>query len=192
MKSPKTLCRITSFWLIAYGVAACVAKVSGADFSALVFSKTLLYRHTSITNGIAAIKTLGEQNHFHVDATEDSSWFTRANLAKYKVIIFLSTSGEILNEEQRLAFKDFVEQGGKFAAIHAAVAGDLATEGNWPWYQEALCASFTNHSAVVQAACALKSEPIHQQPRCPRNGYGQTSGTILSRAHATKCESWRV
>lgn len=83
-----------------------------ADFNALVFSKTLLFRHPSITNGIAAIQQLGAENRFHVDATEDASWFTPANLAKYKVIIFLSTSGDILNEEQQAAFKNFIERGG--------------------------------------------------------------------------------
>src|ERR1035441_2514973 len=53
-----------------------------ADFNALVFSKTLMFRHPSITNGIAAIKLLGAENGFNVDATEDASWFTPANLAK--------------------------------------------------------------------------------------------------------------
>lgn len=120
------------------------------------FSKTLLYRHASITNGIAAIKELGAKNHFEVDATEDSSWFTPAILGKYKAIVFLSTSGEVLNQEQKAAFREFVEQGGGLAAIHAAVAGDLATEGNWPWYGEALSASFTNHSAVLPATVRVE------------------------------------
>src|ERR1035438_5469630 len=111
-----------------------------AEFNALVFSKTLMFRHASITNGIAAIKQLGAENRFQVDATEDASRFTAANLAKYKVVIFLSTSGDILNEEQQAAFKRFIEQGGGLAAIHAGVAGDVATEGGWPWYGEALCA----------------------------------------------------
>jgi len=132
------------------------AQISASEFSALVFSKTLLFRHASITNGIKAIKTLGAQNQFNVDATEDSSWFTRTNLARYKVLVFLSTSGEILNEEQKSAFKEFVEQGGGLAAVHAAVAGDVATEGSWPWYGEALCASFTNHSAIVQATVHIE------------------------------------
>jgi cytochrome c len=122
-----------------------------ADFNALVFSKTLMFRHASITNGIAAIKRLGAENNFKVDATEDASCFTPKNLAKYQVVIFLSTSGNILSEEQQAAFKHFIEQGGGLAAIHAAVAGDVATEGKWPWYGEALCARFTNHSAIVQA-----------------------------------------
>lgn len=137
--------------LLAGGLAADALPSGAGDFSVLVFSKTLLYRHTSITNGIAAIKKLGAQNHFNVDATEDSSWFTRGQLAKYQAVVFLSTSGDILNREQQSAFREFVEQGGGLAAVHAAVAGDLATEGSWPWYGEALCARFTNHSAVVSA-----------------------------------------
>jgi cytochrome c len=72
------------------------------------------------------------------------------------VVVFLSTSGDILNEEQQAAFKAFIEQGGGLAAIHAAVAGDVATEGTWPWYGDALCARFTNHSAVVQATVDIE------------------------------------
>lgn len=124
---------------------------SATGFNALVFSKTLMFRHASITNGIAAIKKLGAEHRFHVDATEDANAFTSANLAKYKVVIFLSTSGDILSEEQQAAFRNFIEKGGGLAAVHAAVAGDVATEGAWPWYGEALCARFTNHSAIVQA-----------------------------------------
>ena len=122
-----------------------------AEFRALVFSKTLMFRHASITNGIEAIKQLGAEQHFQVDATEDAGAFTATNLAKYKVVIFLSTSGDILNEAQQAAFRSFIEKGGGLAAVHAAVAGDVATEGAWPWYGEALCARFTNHSAIVQA-----------------------------------------
>jgi len=115
-----------------------------------------MFRHASITNGIAAIKLLGAENRFQVDATEDASCFTAANLAKYKVVIFLSTSGDILNEEQQAAFKGFIERGGGLAAIHAGIAGDAATEGTWPWYGEALCARFTNHSAIVQATVNIE------------------------------------
>jgi type 1 glutamine amidotransferase len=148
-------------WLLATLLAATATapgqtRSPAADFNALVFSRTLMFRHPSITNGIAAIKQLGAENHFQVDATEDASWFTATNLAKYKVVIFLSTSGDILNEEQQAALKSFIEQGGGLAAIHAGVAGDVATEGAWPWYGEALCARFTNHSAIVQATVNIE------------------------------------
>ena len=53
----------------------------------LVFSKTAGFRHDSIPAGIAAIRTLGSQNGFTVDATEDAAAFTTANLAQYQVVI---------------------------------------------------------------------------------------------------------
>ena len=139
--------------LLVVGLVGCATgKSPRTGFRALVFSKTLMYRHASITNGIAAIQQLGRGNHFAVDATEDASWFTPANLARYQVVIFLSTSGDILNDEQQTAFREFIERGGGLVAVHAGVAGDVATEGGWPWYGEALCARFTNHSAIVEAA----------------------------------------
>jgi type 1 glutamine amidotransferase len=143
--------------LVVVGLVSCATQPTPRiGFSVLVFSKTLMYRHASITNGIAAIQKLGAEHHFRVDATEDSSWLTSANLARYKVIIFLSTSGDILNEEQQTAFREFIEQGGGLVGIHAAVAGDVATEGGWPWYGEALCARFTNHSAIVEATIEVE------------------------------------
>jgi cytochrome c len=143
----------------AFLIVSCVfgmISTRAADFNVLVFSKTLMFRHASITNGIAAIKTLGAENGFQVDATEDSSVFTKANLAKYKTVVFLSTSGDILNDEQQEAFRDFIENGGGLAGVHAACAGDVATEGTWPWYGDALCGKFTNHSAIVQATVEVE------------------------------------
>ena len=162
--------RLWALWFVALGWLATVAAESrAADFSVLVFSKTLLYRHASITNGIAAISLLGEQNHFRVDTTEDSANFTRENLAKYKAVVFLSTSGGVLNERQKVAFRNYLEQGGGLAAIHAAVAGDLATEGNWPWYGEALCANFTNHSLVVPATVHIEDKNNPSTSALPEN-----------------------
>lgn len=151
MKTSRLLLSLATL-LLPVWLAGCAQRPShGAGFNALVFSKTLMYRHASITNGIAAIQKLGAEHNFHVEATEDASWFTPANLARYQVVIFLSTSGDILNDEQQAAFREFIERGGGLAGVHAAVAGDVATEGGWPWYGEALCALFTNHSAIVEA-----------------------------------------
>jgi type 1 glutamine amidotransferase len=151
MTNARNLSRLFAVRLALTAVSCGLARAGAADFSALVFSKTLMFRHASITNGIAAIRQLGAEHQFQVDATEDASWFTATNLAKYKVVIFLSTSGDILNEEQQTAFRNFIDRGGGLVAIHAAVAGDVATEGQWPWYGDTLCARFTNHSAIVQA-----------------------------------------
>ena len=67
----------------------------------LVFSKTGGFRHDSIPQGIAAIQALGTANGFTVVATEDAAQFTDANLATFDVVVFLSTTGEILNDAQQ-------------------------------------------------------------------------------------------
>jgi len=71
----------------------------------LVFSKTAGFRHDSIPQGIAAIQALGTANGFTVDATEDAAQFTDANLAQYDVVVFLSTTGDVLNDAQQTAFE---------------------------------------------------------------------------------------
>ncbi len=122
-----------------------------AQFRVLVFSKTLGYRHANIPLGIAAIRRLGAQNGFGVDATEDSAAFTPENLARYKTVVFLSATGDVLNDEQQKAFKDYVLGGGGFVGIHGAMFGPSACEDKWAWYGDLCCVSFKNHSAVVPA-----------------------------------------
>lgn len=125
------------------------------QFSALVFSKTGGFRHKSIPDGIAAIKRLGEQNHFAVDATEDSAAFTDDNLAKYKVVIFLSTTGnDILNAEQKAAFERYIRHGGGFVGVHAATD----TEYNWPFYGRLVGAYFLKHPKVQQATVHVEDK----------------------------------
>jgi type 1 glutamine amidotransferase len=132
------------------------ASAAPASFNVLVFSKTTMYRHASITNGVAAIRKLGAENGFAVDATEDSSVFTPGHLSRYRTVVFLSTSGDILNQEQQTAFQDYVTNGGGLAGVHAAVAGKVATEGTWPWYVETFCTEFSNHKAIERATVLVE------------------------------------
>ena len=130
------------------------------SFSILVFSKTTGYRHASITNGIAAIRELGSLHHFGVDATEDSSAFTKPNLARYQAVVFLSVTGEVLDPDQKVAFRDYLLGGGGLAAIHGAAFGPLACEEKWAWYGEMFGCSFTNHSAVMPGIINVE-DPTH-------------------------------
>src|SRR5215471_17465108 len=57
------------FFLILLSAATLQAQPA---FKALVFSATAGFRHDSITNGIALIKTLGTNNIYSVDTTEDA------------------------------------------------------------------------------------------------------------------------
>ena len=85
----------------------------------LVFSKTAGYRHASIPKGIAAIKKLGTENGFEVDATEDAASFNEENLKQYATIIFLCTTGNVLDGAQEAAFERYIQAGGGYVGVHA-------------------------------------------------------------------------
>ncbi|HET8784604.1 MAG TPA: ThuA domain-containing protein, partial [Candidatus Limnocylindrales bacterium] len=114
----------------------------------LVFSKTAGFRHDSIPAGITAIQELGAANDFTVDATEDAAQFTSSNLAQYDAVVFLSTTGDVLNDEQQDAFEGYMRNGGGYVGIHAAAD----TEYTWPWYGQMLGGYFRNHPAGTPTA----------------------------------------
>ncbi|MDA0907267.1 MAG: ThuA domain-containing protein, partial [Bacteroidetes bacterium] len=126
------------------------------SFDVLVFSKTAGYRHASIEEGIEAIRQLGLDNGFNVDATEDASAFTAENLQNYAAVIFLSTTGDVLNLEQQSAFEAYIQQGGGFVGIHAA----SDTEYSWPWYGELVGAYFDSHPEIQQATIEV-ADRVH-------------------------------
>ncbi|MEU9886238.1 ThuA domain-containing protein [Sphaerisporangium sp. NPDC051011] len=136
--------------------AAATTAAAEPPFSALVFSKTAGFRHDSIPAGIAAIKKLGQDHGFTVDATEDSAAFTEENLAKYQVVVFLSTTGDVLNAAQQTAFEHYIESGGGYAGIHAA----SDTEYDWAWYGKLVGAYFKQHPAPQQAVVKVE-DPAH-------------------------------
>jgi glucose/arabinose dehydrogenase/type 1 glutamine amidotransferase len=135
--------------------AAAVAQ-SGDQASVLVFSKTAAFRHGSIPAGLAAIQQLGQENGFSVDATEDATQFTDANLGAYDAVVWLSTTGDVLNEEQQAAFERYVQGGGGYVGIHSA----SDTEYDWPWYGGLVGAYFRNHPAN-QTADLVVSDDAH-------------------------------
>ncbi len=107
----------------------------------LVFSKTAAFRHSSIESGQKAIMQLGKQNGFIVDTTEDASRFTEENLKRYQAVVFLSTTGDVLNTIQQNAFERYIQAGGGYLGIHAAAD----TEYEWPWYNKLAGAWFESH-----------------------------------------------
>ncbi|GAA2360564.1 ThuA domain-containing protein [Dactylosporangium salmoneum] len=129
---------------------------AATPFDVLVFSKTAGFRHDSIPAGIAAIQALGAANGFTVDTTEDAAAFTDANLAKYEAVVWLSTTGDVLDADQQAAFQRYIEHGGGYAGVHAA----SDTEYDWPWYGELMGAWFTSHPAQQQVTVKVE-DPAH-------------------------------
>ncbi|MER7846372.1 ThuA domain-containing protein [Kitasatospora sp. NPDC096077] len=112
-----------------------------AEFKVLVFSKTGAYRHTSIPTAVQAIKDLGAAHGFAVDATEDDTVFTPANLAHYRAVVFALTSGNVLTDPEKAAFEGYIHAGGGYAGIHSA----SDTEFDWPFYGQVVGAYFKSH-----------------------------------------------
>ena len=122
-------------------ISACKNEKSSFDKKILVFSNTNGYRHSAIPNGKAAIEKLGKENGFDVDATEDSLVFTEDNLKKYAAVVFLNTTGNILDYKQEAAFERYIQAGGGFVGIHSATD----TEYDWIWYAKLVGANFESH-----------------------------------------------
>jgi type 1 glutamine amidotransferase len=128
------------------------------DFDVLIFSKTAGFRHGSISDGIAAVQALGAANNFSVDTTEDAGQFTDVNLAQYEAVVFLNTTGDILDSSQQGAFERYIQAGGGWVGTHSATD----TEYSWPWYGQLIGndAWFNGHPAV-QSATLTREDPSH-------------------------------
>lgn len=113
----------------------------------LVFCKTAGFHHDAIPEGIAAIQKMGAENKFDVDTTVDAGKFTDANLKQYNAVVFLSTTGDVLNSDQQAAFERYMKNGGNFVGVHAATD----TEYDWPWYGDLVGAYFRSHPAQQMA-----------------------------------------
>ena len=150
------------------------------SFRALIFSRTAAYRHTDcIQQGTTAIKQLGAHKGFSVDATEDAGAFTKANLAKYDVVIFLCTTGDVLNTDQQAAFERFIRAGNGYVGIHSA----SDTEYDWAWYGGLVGAYFRDHPGVGGVNQQFQTATINVEDR-------KTPATRKLPARWTREEEW--
>ncbi|SDH50484.1 cytochrome c [Dyadobacter soli] len=145
------------------GSRACLAQ---SRPRVLIFSKTLRYYHESIPNGIQAIMKLGQSNGFDVDTTKSAEHFNDQNLQKYAAVIWLSTTGDVLNAPQQEAFERYIRSGRGYVGIHSA----SASEKEWPWFGKLTGAVFTGHppdpvSGVVQVTNRKDASTKHLPER---------------------------
>ena len=126
--------------------------VGSGPLGVLVFSKTVVFRHDSIPAGRDALMSAGSGAGWTFSATEDASVFTDDGLASFDVVVFLSTTGDVLDETQQAAFERFIRAGKGFVGIHSA----SDTEYDWPFYGELVGAYFREHPAIQQATINLE------------------------------------
>ena len=126
----------------------------------LVFTLTKGYHHASIPAGVLAIQKLGIENNFSVDTTSDPGQFQETILNKYAAVIFLHTTGELLNIYQQVAFERYIQSGGGFLGIHAAADAEY----DWRWYGRLVGGYFNGHPAQ-QTADVKREDPTDATTR---------------------------
>lgn len=136
--------QVLFFLAILLFMSNCTPSVSK---SILVFSKTEGFRHSSIPIGIRGLEALANTNHWDFISTEDASIFNPNALDSIDLVVFLNTTGNILDTTQQQYFKTYVETGHPFLGIHAA----SDTEHNWPWYHDLIGAYFESHPKLQNA-----------------------------------------
>jgi type 1 glutamine amidotransferase len=131
---------------------AAPAAAADTAYDVLVFSRTTGFRHDSIPAGIQAVRDLGAANTFTVTATEDPTTFTTTGLSRYQAVIFLNTTGDVLDDTQQSAFESYIRGGGGFVGVHSAAD----TEYDWPFYGDLVGAWFASHPAIQQATVQVE------------------------------------
>jgi len=129
-----------------------------ADDKVLVFSKTEGFRHASIAQGQQMLQGIADSLGASLEITEDSARFTPAELARFRAVVSLSTTGDVLNSAQQAAFEAWIEAGGGYVGIHAAAD----CEYDWPWYGAQVLGNgawFRSHPAI-QAATLIRESAI--------------------------------
>lgn len=140
-----------------------LSLAEAAGTKVLVFSKTEAIRNGSIPEGIAALKALGAQRGWTVDATEDAGRFTNTSLRPYDVVVWLNTSGDILDARQQAAYRRFHRSGKGTVAVHS---GGVDTELNWRWFRQLASASAVS-APIVREATIFNAQGFNTQGRHP-------------------------
>ena len=71
-------------------------------------------------------------------------------------MVWLSTTGDVLDADQQAAFERYIRAGGGYVGVHAA----SDTEYDWPWYGDLVGAYFSAHPANQQATIKVE-DPAH-------------------------------
>lgn len=130
-------------------------------------SKTAGYRHESIPVAVEKLRGI-------------------AQVQSLRAVIFVNTTGDILDPEQQQALEGFIRAGGGFMGVHAAAD----TQYDWPWYGELVGAWFssTHHAGAFavdgtgegpRMACHRRDPPLPAQSAWT----GQVIATVDERDH---------
>jgi type 1 glutamine amidotransferase len=140
--------RIKFFAIVLFAQTILFSSVyAQKQFRALLVTTTNGWRHESVHAGVLAIQQLGLRNLFDVVYFDDPNSFTDKRLEQFQVVIFLNTTGNILDTAQQKVMERFIQSGKGFVGIHSA----SDTEYDWEWYTKLLGRMFKIHPAIQTA-----------------------------------------
>lgn len=126
-------------------------EVAGDQPAMLIFDRSNGFRDDpSVQAATQALRAIGERNDWTFIFSSSAGDFTTQTLSRFKAVLWNNVSGDMLTLGQRKALKQFVEDGGGFAAIHGSGGDPLYL---WDWYADELIgARFTGHPDTHQKA----------------------------------------
>lgn len=133
------------------------SDVMAQRYEVLLFTKSESYpwRHNSLSNGVEMFKELSRANNFGLTWTADSEIFNDdERLQGMDVVVFMNTSGDILDDEQKEGFQQYIRNGGNFVGIHGA----SFTMMEWDWYIEMLGGVWDRHPGIHTAVIDVEDK----------------------------------
>ncbi|MFE4800651.1 ThuA domain-containing protein [Streptomyces sp. NPDC056708] len=125
-----------------------------------MYTRTTAYRHESIPDAVAALRTRDDIEVVH---TEDPASL-ETGFDAFEAVVFLSTSGDVLTPAGRTQLSRYVESGGGFVGVHAAAC----TEYVWPYYGQLLGARFARHPDYQQGVVLIEDAQHPATRHLPR------------------------
>ncbi|MFC4595759.1 ThuA domain-containing protein [Sphingobium tyrosinilyticum] len=126
----------------------------------LVFDKINGFRDVpSVNAATQALKDMAARRGWSIQFSDKGGAINGRDLARFDAVVWNNVSGDVLTLSQRKALRDYVTNGGGFAAMHGS-AGDPVYY--WDWYADTLIgAHFMGHSyqPQFQTARVVVAEP---------------------------------
>ena len=154
------LCLAAALGPAATPAAAAPDGPNRVQYKVLVFTKATAEQHASTAAGAEAIKALGKEHRFVVQVTNKTDRFNDEDLASYRVIVFLNTSGDVLSDEQQAVFERWFKNGGGFLGFHSAIE----TEPDWTFLSDILGTRATGQAELDEATIKV-ADRVHDASR---------------------------
>ena len=161
--------------------APAAAALAPPTYDVLVFSKTTGFRHDSIGAGIRCDRAPRRAVRLLRHGHRGRGAFTAANLAQYEAVVWMSTTGDVLNADAADRLRE-LHQGRRRLCRRPR---RLRHRVHWPWYGQLVGAYFrATPPAPPPRPSTSRTRPRRPRARCRTGGSAPTSGTT-SRARPT-------